>query len=49
MKTKHLICLISLAILDMLIPIPIVAIALIFIMLQKPAWFRDWVDEIYRR
>jgi hypothetical protein len=38
-----------LAILDAVIPIPITAMVLIMVLLQKPTWFKDWVDEIYRK
>jgi hypothetical protein len=31
-----------------LIPIPITAMALIMVLFQKPKWFKDWVEQIYR-
>lgn len=46
-QTKLLIFLIVLALLDMLIPIPFAAALLIYITVQKPAWFREWVDRIF--
>ena len=39
--------LVILAILDMFIPIPFAAILLIYILLEKPAWFKRLVDEVY--
>jgi hypothetical protein len=47
-RTQLLIYLSILAILDAVIPIPITAMFLIMILFQKPKWFKDWVDEIYR-
>jgi hypothetical protein len=45
--TKIIICLICLALVDIILPIPIVGIILIYVVLQKPPWFRDLVDEVY--
>ena len=47
LKTKCLIGLIVLSIVDVLIPIPIVGLILIYVVLQKPPWFVDTVREIY--
>ncbi len=33
---------------DTVIPIPITAMVLIMVLFQKPKWFKDWVDRIYR-
>jgi len=46
--TKLLIALIILGIVDMVVPVPIIGITLIYVVLQKPLWFRVVVDEIYR-
>ena len=48
LKTQILINLIVLAIVDTVIPIPITAMVLITVLFQKPKWFKDWVDKIYR-
>ena len=48
LKTQLLINLVVLAIIDTVIPIPISAMVLITVLLQKPKWFKDWVDQIYR-
>ena len=48
-RTQILIYLALLAIVDAVIPIPVTAMALIMVLFQKPSWFKDWVDQIYRR
>jgi hypothetical protein len=47
-RTKILIALIIFGIVDMLVPVPILGIVLIYVVLQKPLWFRVVVDGIYR-
>jgi hypothetical protein len=46
-KTKCLIALILLAMVDMVIPLPIIGALLIYILLQRPPWFRNVVTDIY--
>jgi hypothetical protein len=46
-KTKILSTLIGLGIVDAVIPIPILALILISVVLQKPRWFTDMVRDIY--
>lgn len=46
-KTKTLISLIVLGIVDMVIPIPIFGLILIYVVLQRPPWFADIVRQIY--
>jgi hypothetical protein len=48
-RTQILVYLALFAIFDAFIPIPITAMVLIMVLFQKPRWFKDWVDEIYRR
>jgi hypothetical protein len=48
-RTQILIYLALLSVIDAVIPIPITAMVLIMVLFQKPAWFKDWVDQIYRR
>jgi hypothetical protein len=48
LKTILLICLIIIAVFDMVIPIPFMAILLIYVLLEKPPWFRNWVNTIYK-
>ncbi len=47
-KTKTLIVLIILGIIDMVIPIPILAVVLFYVVSQRPPWFMDVVSEIYK-
>lgn len=47
METKILVCLIILALLDMIIPIPFSAILLIYVVVVKPVWFRNLVAQVY--
>jgi hypothetical protein len=47
-KTKTLIGLVIFSIIDMVIPIPILGIVLVYAVLQKPPWFLEMVREIYK-
>ncbi len=51
MKTNHkvLIYLIIFAILDTVIPVPLTAIILIYVLLEKPDWFAKLVGQIYTK
>jgi hypothetical protein len=33
---------------DVVIPIPIIGLMLIYVIVQKPSWFLDLAHEIYR-
>ena len=46
-KTRVLVNLIALSIIDVVIPLPIVACILIYVVLRRPAWFTDMVRDIY--
>ena len=47
-KTQVLITLIGLGIIDAVLPlVPILAIILIYVTLQKPSWFMELVRDIY--
>ena len=46
-KTKSLVGLILLSMVDTVIPFPILGVTLIYVVLQRPPWFRDVVLEIY--
>ncbi len=48
LRTQILIYLVVIAFIDTIIPIPITALVLIYVLFQKPIWFRQWTDEIYR-
>ena len=45
---KTILILILLGLIDILIPIPIIGLILIYVVIQKPSWFMDLVQEIYR-
>ena len=45
--TKILVVLILLAIIDAIFLFPILGAALIYIVLQRPPWFRNIVSQIY--
>jgi len=47
-KTKALVFLIILGIIDMVIPLPIMGVILMYVVFQKPPWFADVVSEIYK-
>ena len=46
-KNQALVGLIILSIIDTVIPIPFTALVLIYVILQKPAWFTNMVRDIY--
>ena len=46
-KSKVLLYLIVLALIDTVIPVPITGIILIYVLYEKPAWFKGLVSEIY--
>jgi len=47
-KSKTLIFLIIIGIIDMVIPVPILGLILLHVVLQRPRWFMDVVGEIYK-
>jgi hypothetical protein len=50
MKTnrKILIYLILFALIDTVIPVPITALILIYVLFEKPAWFKKLVGQVYQ-
>jgi hypothetical protein len=46
-KSKTLVFLITLCLVDMVIPLPILGVILVYVVLGKPAWFREIVKAIY--
>lgn len=46
-KTQILIYIVILAVFDTVIPLPLTALVLIYVVYLKPRWFREWVDNIY--
>ena len=47
-KTKILLGLILLGLVDAAIPIPILCLILISVIIRRPSWFMDMVQDIYR-
>ncbi len=47
-KSKTFIFLIILSIIDMVIPVPIIGVILIYVVIQKPPWFAEVVSEIFK-
>ena len=47
-RTKSIFVLILLGMVDVVIPIPIIGLLLIYVIVQKPSWFLDLAQEIYR-
>ena len=47
LENKILIYLILFAIFDLVIPVPITAIILIYVLFEKPPWFKKLVSNIY--
>jgi hypothetical protein len=47
-RIKAIVILILLGMVDIVIPIPIIGLILIYVVIQKPPWFPDLVKDIYR-
>ena len=48
-RTQPLLALIVIGLIDTVIPFfPVLALVLIYVLLERPAWFLNWVQEIYR-
>ena len=46
-KTKIFIYLIFFAIFDLIIPFPITAVVLLYVLFKRPVWFQEYVKNIY--
>ncbi|HEX9641139.1 MAG TPA: hypothetical protein VGB13_07480 [Candidatus Krumholzibacteria bacterium] len=46
-STRALLHLVPLALVDTFIPVPIVALLLVYVILSRPPWFAKWVRQIY--
>jgi len=44
---KILIYLIIIAIIDTILPLPIMALTLIYVVVERPAWFKNLVSQLY--
>ena len=47
-KAGIIVSLILLGIADALIPLPIIGLILLYVIMERPAWFLEAVREIYR-
>lgn len=47
-KTRLIVGLVALAVVDMVIPIPFTALLLLYVVLERPPWFARWTSEVYR-
>jgi len=47
LKTKLIIGLVIIAVVDMVIPIPFTALLLLYVVLERPPWFKTWTEDIY--
>lgn len=46
-STRVMIYLVIFAVIDIVIPVPITALILIYVVLERPPWFRNLISEIY--
>jgi hypothetical protein len=49
LRTRYLLWLIVLAIIDTLIPLPLTAAVMIFVVVRRPRWFKDMISDVYNR
>ena len=47
LKTKVVAALVPLAVLDMVVPIPFTALLLLYVVLEKPSWFKKLTNDLY--
>lgn len=47
LRTKLIIILATMCIVDIVIPIPILGVTLVCVVAQRPPWFIDMVNKIY--
>ena len=47
MAAKYLVFLVLVSLVDMVIPVPILGAILIYVVLSKPPWFSEMVEELY--
>ena len=47
-QSKTILTLVLLGVVDVLIPIPVIGLILIYVVIRKPSWFQDLVKDIYR-
>ena len=47
LKTKLILGLVLLALLDLVVPFPIIGALLIYVIAARPPFFEDWVKRVY--
>ena len=47
-QNRILVCLLVMALFDILIPLPLAVLMLIYVLYARPVWFKRWVDTVYR-
>jgi len=47
LSTRLMIYLIPLALIDTIIPIPITCLMLMYVLLERPPWFKMYIQQIY--
>jgi putative effector of murein hydrolase LrgA (UPF0299 family) len=48
LKHRCLIILVALSMIDAVIPVPIIGLVLLYVFLERPSWFEDAVQELYK-
>ena len=48
-KTRLVVMLVVICLVDVVIPIPILGLVLLHVVLTRPVWFREVVDGVYQR
>ncbi|MBN2311638.1 MAG: hypothetical protein JXR94_21850 [Candidatus Hydrogenedentes bacterium] len=46
-RGKVLLALTGLAVLDVVVPVPMLALSLIYVAAARPAFFREWTGRVY--
>lgn len=46
-RTKVLLTLSCVCLVDIIIPLPLLGLLLIYVVLEKPVWFPEWVGRVY--
>lgn len=47
MRRSVILYLVLLAVVDVVIPVPLLALLLIYVVARRPAWFRELAREVY--
>ena len=45
---NYVIMILLIGLIDIVIPVPIIGLILVYVILNRPAWFKRMVDEVYR-